>query len=187
MLKEEIRTVIGNRRKFILLRIADIDPETARRLCNIKKGTYNSWLQDSKFVAIYRRRDEFSAQYKQEAIQLLRRDNQLSAVLLEGKIIAQMKEELESGDYLLLRTNLAREVYSKLIADLDYQPQVQNLTWEQRVQQLFVGENKPQLEEGGVIEGEFTPDSEPSPEHQKGEPVKVSEQAAPQVEESIQD
>jgi len=156
MLKEEIKTIIGNRRRFLLLRIADVDPETARKLCNVRKGTYNSWLQDEKFVVLHRRRDEFSANFKVEAIQLLRRDNQLAAVLLEGKIITKMKEEVDSGQYELLRTNLAKEVYSKLIADLDYQPQALSLTWEQRIANLSLGkpEELPESEVPRIIEGE---------------------------------
>lgn len=157
-LKDEVKSIIGNRRRFLLLRICDIDTETARKLCNIKKGTYNSWLQDEKFVALYRRRDEFSGESKQEAIRLLRRDNQLNAVLLEEKILLKMKAEIESGEYSLIRTNLARDVYSKLISDLDYQPQALSLSWEQRLGQLFLPQQEQvqeQLEGAKIIEGQL--------------------------------
>lgn len=152
-LRDEIKTLSGNKRRFFLLRVADMDTHTALSLVGVVRGTYNSWLQSQSFVEIYRRRDEFNSDYKQEAIQLLRRDNQLEAVLLEGKIISKMKEELQSGEYSLIRSHLAREVYSKLISDLDFTPVVQNLTWEQRIQQIF--NNPPnQITEGEVIEGE---------------------------------
>lgn len=189
MLKEEIKAIIGNRRRFLLLRIADIDTETSRKLCGIKKGTYNSWCQDSRFVELYRRRDEFSVNYKQEAIQLLRRDNQLAAVLLESRIIAKMKEELESGAYLepgvnsLLRTNLAKEVYSKLINDLDYQPPNLSLTWEQRVQQLVEGQENPQIEESGAINGEIVSETigESQTEHPQSNLPLESEQTSDEI------
>ena len=148
-LNEELKGIIGRRRKFLLLRIADIDLETARKLCKVPVGTYNSWIKDENFRELYRRRDEFSVSYKIEAIQLLRRTNQLNAVLMEEKVIAKMKEEIESGNYDLIRTNLARAVYDKLMSDLDYRPESLALTWEQRVAQLVTA--LPQQE---IIEGE---------------------------------
>lgn len=170
-LQEELRAVIGNRRRFILLRIVDIDPETARKLCSVSKGTYNSWLKDSRFTSLYRRRDEFSANFKQDAIRLLRRANQLQAVLLEEKIIAKMKEEIESGEYSLIKSLLARDVYSRLISDLDYQPQNLALSWEQRIAQLITGQQPEQLPQGGeVIEAEakvITTDDIEQNQHQK--------------------
>jgi len=154
-LRDEVKTLSGRKRRFFLLRVADMDADTARNLVGVTKGTYNTWLTKQDFVEIYRRRDELSAEYKQEAIQLLRRDNQLEAVLLEGKIIQKMKAELETGEYSLIRSHIAREVYAKLISGLDATPQTQVLSWEQRIQQIF---NNPQvlLPRAGVIDGEYT-------------------------------
>ena len=149
MLRDEIRPLTGNRRRFFLLRIVDMDKKTALNLCNIKGGTYNTWCQDKEFVALYRRRDEFCAEYKQEAIQLLRRDNQLAAVMLETKIVAKMQEEVDSGIYELMRTNIAKSVYERLIADLDVVPQIKNLTWQDRVIQITANPN-PELVEAEV-------------------------------------
>ncbi|MHA2065558.1 MAG: hypothetical protein ACXABY_14380 [Candidatus Thorarchaeota archaeon] len=154
MLRDEIKTITGNKRRFFLLRIADMDTRTALFLCNIRRGTYNTWLLNQEFVELYRRREELSAEYKQEALQLLRRDNQFEAVLLEGKIIKRMKDELESGEYELIRTNLAREVYSRLLSDLDTQPQTKSLTWEQRISQLFITPAQ-EITEGETINGEL--------------------------------
>lgn len=156
-LKEEIKPIIGNRRKFLLLRIADVEVTTAREICGIKKGTYNSWLQDEKFVTLYRRRDEFSSDYKQEAIQLLRRSSQLAATLLEEQIIGKMREEIATGEYVLIKTNLAREVYSKLIADLDILPQSKTITWEERMRGILLP-GQEQLPEG-VVEGQIVEQS----------------------------
>lgn len=166
-LKDEIRNLSGNKRRFFLLRIADLEAEHARQICGIKQGTYNTWLQHEDFVTLYRRRDEFANDYRQEAIQLLRRDNQLEAVLLEGKVLLKMKEELDTGDYNLIRTNLGREVYSKLISELDAVPKVPALSWEQRVGQLNqflinpqqeqISEpiSAPQLDTPNTVEGEI--------------------------------
>jgi len=154
-LREEIKALTGNKRKFLLMRIVDMGVDTALSLCGVKRGTYNSWCQQDTFVALYRRRGEFAGEHKQEAIQLLRRDNQLAAVLLESKILGKIKEEIESGELALTKTNLAREVYSRLMGDLDAQPKVANLTWEQRILNLTAREPVPELSEGEVINGEF--------------------------------
>lgn len=187
-LKEELKAISGRKRRFLLLRIIDVDTEAARQLCGITKGTYNTWLQNEAFVQVYRRRAELSVEYKQEALRMMRRDNQLQAVLLEEKIIKTMKDEIDSGEYVLLKTNLAREVYSKLINDLDYQPQVQNLTWEQRVKNLFVGQPNPQIEGGDVIDGEFTETvSEQENQHSQGDTLTEGEQVSEQAQEESQD
>ena len=174
-LREELRPLTGNKRKFQLLRIVDMDVNTALTLCGVKRGTYNTWLQNDVFVSLYRRRDSFSGEHKQEAIQLLRRDNQLAAVLLESKILAKMKDEIASGELSLVKTNLAREVYSKLMSELDIQPKVQNLTWQQRIDQLNVGTNTPQIAEGEVVNGDFIEATNiQETQHQESHPVKES-------------
>ncbi len=159
-LKDEIQSLHGNRRKFFLMRLADMDTTLARTLTGVTKGTYNTWLQNPAFVEIYRRRDELSHLYKQEAVQMLRRDNQLEAVLLESKILAKLKEELESGEYNLIRSQIAREVYSKLMTELDVVPTTQILSWEQRIGRV-INNNTPEQIEGEVIDGESKEIPEP--------------------------
>jgi len=145
-LYDDIKSLTGIRRKYILLRIAHVDPEAARKLVGIKKGTFNNWSKEEVFVNIHRQIDDFGQEYKQEAIKLLRRDNQLEAVLLEADIISRIKAEIESGNYDLLRTNLAKVVYDKLISDLDFQPKALSLTWQERIGQL--GTQQPEEIEG---------------------------------------
>ncbi len=161
-LKDEIKQLSGNKRRFFLLRIADMDTKAALKIIGVVRGTYNSWLQNPDFVELYHRRDEFNEEYRQEAIKLLRKDNQLEAVLFEGKMIANMKEELDSGEYNLIRTNLAREVYSRLVGDLEAQTQVSLISWEQRLQQIVLAPQQQPL-----IEGENQP--EPHQEETEGE------------------
>lgn len=190
-LREQIKTLSGNKRRFFLLRIADLDTKAARKIVGISSGTYNSWFQNPVFVELYRRRSEFSGEYKQEAIQLLRRDNQLEAVLLEGKILAKMKVELEADEipeHSLIRSNLAREVYSKLISDLDVTPKVQLVSWEQRLLQIF-GAPPEQLPEGRVIDGESSEletDSEQETKSDESQTVQESEQTSNTDEEETQ-
>jgi hypothetical protein len=168
-LKEELKNITGNKRKYLLLRIADMDAKTSRDLTGIEQGTYNSWLQQEEFVAIHRRINDLCSLYSQEAAQLLRRSNQFDAVLLEGKMLKKMKEELDSGEYDFIRTNIAREVYSKLMAELDATPKVLALSWEERMLQITNNINKPAelpAKEQPAIEGVFT-------EHVDNLPVNV--------------
>jgi len=186
-LREELKTISGRKKRFLLLRIIDVETQAARQFCGITKGTYNSWLQNSAFVELYRRRSEFAAEYKQEALQLLRRDNQLQAVFLEEKIIKRMKEEIESGVYELIKTNLAREVYSKLISDLDYSPKSVSLTWEQRIAQLHI-QDVPRVEGGQSIDGEvIIPETASSEETEQAEGkfLTESEQKSPQAQKKV--
>jgi len=180
-LRDEVKILSGNKRKFFLLRVADMDTESARKLAGVKKGTYHTWLQNPDFVALYRRRSEFNAEYKQEAIQLLRRDNQLDAVLLEGQIVTKMKDELNSGEYAILKTNLAREVYGKLISDLDIVPQTPGLTWVDRIAVLM--RTAEQIPQGDVIDGDFKAIGESETQSGQSPTLPQGEQACVEVEE----
>jgi hypothetical protein len=177
-LKEEIKVLNGNKRKFILMRVADMDVNSVRKILGVTTGTYNTWLQNGVFVAIHRK-IAFTSEFKQEAIQMLRRDNQLAAVLLEGQIIGKLKEELESGDYNLLRSQLAREVYSKLISDLDVVKAAPGMTWEQKINIL----NAPALPQGEIINGELITEGNKPKELSEGNPVTECEQTPGEVEE----
>jgi hypothetical protein len=190
-LKSIISPVIGNRRKFLLLRIADMPVAESMSICGVKKATYHSWLQDDVFTAIYRRRDELSNDYKEEAIRLLRRDNQLAAVLLEEQVIATLVAEVQSGTYALAKTPLAKEVYTKLVANLDWQPKtLVNANWESspiynllfKQQQEQIAGSVPALPmtvEGEFIDERFTQaDIGKTPEYQESIPVKVSKQTS---------
>lgn len=187
-LKEELKAISGRKRRFLLLRIIDVGAEAARQLCGVTRGTYNSWLQNDAFVELYRRRVELSVLYKEEALRLIRRDNQLQAVLLEEKIINKMREEIESGNYELIRTNLAREVYSKIIGDLDYQPASLSLTWEQKIQQLRESQEPRQIEGGAVVDGEVVSetDSQQEAEHPQGELPPESKPTCSEVKEKAE-
>jgi hypothetical protein len=186
-LQEAIKKLSGNKRKFLLLRIADMDAQSARKLTGVKIGTYNSWLQQEDFVSLYRQRDVFNAENKQEAIQMLRRDNQLEAVLLEGRIIKEMKAELETKEYNLLRTNLAREVYSKLISDLDATPTTQILSWEQRIANITTVPPQEQVIEGEIIHAISEADSEQETESVESQSVQTGKQAPIQVKEESEE
>lgn len=142
-LQDEIKDLSGAQRRFFLMRVADLSPEAARQMCGVNQGTYNTWLSRStnRFAALYQRRDEFNQLYKQEAIQLLRKDNQLAAVLLEQQILSKLQEEINAGIYDLVRTNIARDVYSKLIDGIDLPNAPKKLTWEQKILELTQNNN----------------------------------------------
>lgn len=183
-LEEQIKTIDGRKRQFFLLRVVGMGTEAARQLCGITQGTYNSWLHNEAFAELYGKRAEFAAEYKQEALRLMRRTNQLQAILLEEKILAKMKDEIDSGEYELLKTNLAREVYSKLISDLDYQPKAVNLTWAQRIQQLLIPREPQQIEGGEVINAEVIVETngEQTNQHPQSDPLTSGKQGSSQAQ-----
>lgn len=162
-LLELIRDLSEHQKQYLIRRIAGINAQVSRELTGITKGTYNTWFHNEKFATLHRQLSDLEYEHKNEAIQILRRNNQLEAVLLESKIIAKMKEEIESGELNLCRTNLAREVYSKLISDLDAVPQVKVMSWQQRVQQIF--QRAP--EQGEIIDGKFEAVSEQENQYQE--------------------
>lgn len=162
-LQAELKGITGNKRHYLLLRIADVDTDMARKLAKVKTNTYNSWCHNPEFVVLHRRVADFTVDYKHEAIRMLRRDNQLDAVLLESMIIKKMKDELDTGVYSIIKTNLARTVYEKLMTDLDSVPAVA-VTWEQRLVNIFGG--VPQ----GVTDGTI-PEANRLPEGQRPEDV----------------
>lgn len=152
-LLEEIGELPTKQKKYLLLRISGIDTSLALSMSKGDRLQYNNWMKNQSFTSIHKRLPELESKYKQEAAQLLRRNNQLEAVLLEGTIVEKMKAEIESGDYDLIRTNLAREVYSKLMAELDQQPKVPTQTWEMKIGQIV---NNPIKELPEVIDLEET-------------------------------
>lgn len=187
MLADEIKGVIGRKKKFLLLRISDLDATVARKICGVSKGTYTSWLRDEGYHGLYDRINEFSINYKQEAVRILRKDNQLAAVLLEEKIINKLTEEVNSGEYQLIKTHLAREVYTKLMGDLDAPAPTTVLTWEQRIQNLSLQNQPPpvQIEGGEVIEGQLSTNRSEKAEHSQGNVLTPNQQILSQIDAEI--
>lgn len=182
-MREEIKVLSGARRKFFLLRVADMDTDVAMKLTGVTRGTYNNWVRSKSFSELYKRRDELSAEYKQEAIQLLRRDTQREAALLESKIVAKMGEELETGEYKLLRTHLGREIYTKLMSDLDATPQIRVESFDERVLTII---SQGQLTEGEAIDAKFETVGQPKTELEEGKSVTKSEQTSDTPEEKVE-
>ena len=166
-LKEIVKPITGNKRILVLMRVAGLDTNLAMGLVGVSRGTYNSWFKNEEFNKIYHQIPDLIASYRDEAVQLLRRNNQLEAVLLEGKMLRKVKEELESGQLAFTRTHLAREVYSKLMTDLDKAPEkVGILSWHERVYQMLPGQKQI---EGGTVDGEFEEVGVSETEHTKSD------------------
>ena len=185
-LSEIVKPLSGNKRQFILMRVSGLDVGVSRDLIGVARSTYDSWFHHEVFVQIHRQLPDLIATHRQEAIQMLRRDNQLEAVLLEGKLIKKMKEEVDSGELKLCKTNLGREVYSKLISELDAPiTAVKQLTYEQRISQFFPQPNE-QLEQGKGehIDGEFKEIGVEQTEHQES---LVAQEGEPTGDEDTQE
>lgn len=171
-----LKVFTGTKRSFILMRIAGLDTDLSMKLTGVSRGTYNSWFKNEEFATVYHQIESLIANHRDDAIQLLRRNNQLEAVLLESKMISKIKDEIEAGHYDFTRTHLAREVYSKLMSELDKAPaSIKRLSWEQRIQQFLPGEQR-QISRGVIIDGEFEEVSEQSSEHSQSKPTQEGEQ-----------
>jgi len=134
-LKEILSPLSPKQRLYILYRICDLDVTTAKSLANVKQSSYNLWCNDhEKFVPIHRMLPRMHV-FKEQAFQMLRRRTQLSAIILEEKIIEKILDEVKRSRYNILKTRIAQSVYDKLINALDIQPQV-HLSWSERAQGL---------------------------------------------------
>jgi len=132
----------GKARQFLVLRISGIDKKTALRMAHGGISDYNRWLIRPDFVEVHRKIQDLFVEHRDEALRMLRKENQLNAALMERELITEMRDELKSGDYHLLKTGIARDLYTRLMSEMDKTPDVQVLTWEQRIQnnQLYTGQ-----------------------------------------------
>jgi hypothetical protein len=191
-LEEILSPIIGNQRKFLLFRIADIDAAQARVLCNVKTSEYNHWFdntdENQDFIRINRQRVALTKHYKKEAIKLLRKSNQIAAILMEEKMIDVMTKELSSRCYDLIKTPIAKDVYSKLVTDLDVSAPPVN-PWQARLQAIIVNNNNqipdqhitPEVINGQHIQANLGQTAECT----EGELLSEGEQECPESEEEI--
>ena len=135
-LDERLSRLKDKKKKFVILRVAGFKLEDALAQAGAKKSAYNRWTRDPVFHDVYKDLGIMQAENKEDAIKALRKENQLAAALLEGEIIVKLREEIQSGELSLAKTNLGREVYNKLMAELDKPPKSVTLTWEE----MLIGE-----------------------------------------------
>jgi hypothetical protein len=167
-LKDTLEGLTGKKRRFLLYRIAGLDRNTAIQVIDVPQGRLNVWLHDQKFVDAHRKIDELGATHRAEAMRAIRRDNQMGAAMLEKEVVDRMREELDTGDYRLVKTNLGKAVYERLMNELDKSPSLQVNTWEQRIALLNSQPENPQLEEGDVIDADYSQaETSQKPEYQE--------------------
>ena len=130
-LQSVLKGIIGKRRRFLLLRLCDVETADARGMCSATVSAYNGWVREERFKLVYQRREELSTTYKKEAMTMMRRENQLAAVMLEEKILKALVVEIDSGNFVLMKTQIAKEVYNKLMADLDITVVPSSMSFEQ--------------------------------------------------------
>jgi hypothetical protein len=138
LLENEIQAFRGPVRIFLLLRISGLSRTETLHIGNIPEPTYDSWLKNPVFRDFNRRVDSMTAEYQRQAILLLRRNNQLKAVLFEGKVLDKMEEEIKNGKYHIIKTEIGKIVYSKLLSELDFTPATNEIkmTWEQKINNI---------------------------------------------------
>jgi hypothetical protein len=192
MLDEDIQPFRGLQRQFLLLRIAGLSRADAFAAGSIKENTYDGWLCEPAFKALYRKVDTYSSEYQKQAIVLLRRSNQLKAVLLENKILDKMEDELKTGKYHIIKTEMGKMVYTRLLNDMDFQPQSETkITWEQRISNIVMQkENQDRIttvtDAIEIVEPEeplkISTTEEPIEEMSDGDPAEVGASTSEQPE-----
>ncbi len=151
-LSDILEGLTGKRRQYLIFLIAGLSQGYAIELTKVNKSSPSFWRrEDEKYAQVESRAELLVNEYQEQAIRLIRRDNQVGAALLERTMIEKIREELDTGDYVLLKTHLAREVYGKLIQNLDQMDSLpQHVTWQQLIamegdiigKQEYAGESK---------------------------------------------
>lgn len=138
-IKETLSSILegltGKRRQYLIFLIAGLSRGLAIDLTKVNKSSPSFWRkEDEKYALVESKAELLVNEYQEQAIKLIRRDNQVGAALLERTMIEKIREELDSGEHVLLRTHLAREVYGKLIQNLDQLDSLpQHITWQQLI------------------------------------------------------
>ena len=179
MLKDILVKLAERQRHFLLLRIVGTGKEAALSALDIPQGTYNRWTNSKNFQAVHSKLNEYAVEYKSEALTLLRDVNYALVVNLEAKMLTKLMEEVDNGVPIFSKTNLAREIYSKLSSEMSTKQEVKiSQTWEQ----LILGE-KQQLPQGdngdNIIEAEISETKELT----QGNAGEDNTQPSPEVEE----
>jgi len=138
-LKDLLKGIAGKQRKYLVLRISGVTKDDALIMLSSDKWGLISWSRNKLFQKVNRKIKVWQTEFKAEAIKMLRRSNQLLATLFEKNVIETIIHEVETGEYRLIKTMLAKEVYSKLINDLDSIPAIQRNSWEQTIGKLSIG------------------------------------------------
>jgi len=152
MLKEILSGIEERPRQFLLLRMIGLDKQSALGSLAIPEGTYKRWVTQKRFQKVYRQIDELGAEYRDDALLMLRDKNYALVVNLEYKMLQKILKEIKEDRPNFARTHLGREIYSRLANEMSTKPEIRSLTWEQ----LILNEgNRPQLQEGEIIDASY--------------------------------
>jgi hypothetical protein len=135
-LVEALKKLKTKRQKsFILLCVAGMSVEEA--LTHHSISSYFRWKRDPQFREVLDNLPELTRDYADEAIGLLRLRNISEILTLEDKVLDIVKEELRTGKYNLLKTHLAREIFSRAKDDKHKAKKEEfKQTWQQRIKEL---------------------------------------------------
>lgn len=169
-LESVVSPLVGEQLRFILFRIVGMSVQQALGASKATQGKYNDWLRrNPEFGLINGYVRDLSKTHRAEAIKLLRRSNQLTAILLEEEIMDRIIREVQSGEYDLIKTSIAKEVYNKLIAVMDATPvfNAREINFIERARGFVQQTGQPARQEvtdngDSAIEGSFREVGEPA-------------------------
>lgn len=105
----------GRKRQYLLLRIAGLDESNSKSELEIATRTLQNWKTEDAFARVEDYLFEWRNRYQVEALELLRQDNRAIGVLIERRTLLRIVDELEEGEYVLLKTRFGRDVYKNLM------------------------------------------------------------------------
>ncbi len=148
-------------RRYILCRMGMMDTQEADSLAGTTAAGRAQWKVNSpRYKELDDNIETLQRDYGDIALKWLKKENQLTAVLLEKKILDKIEQEIDKGEYDLVKTHLAREVFARHTEEIGKALQSVNITWAQiinsSVRPLKEREKIQALKSGlEVIEGEF--------------------------------
>jgi hypothetical protein len=155
-LRDLLKGITGKPRDYLVLRIAGIPKEDALASVNSDKWGLASWNRDRNFYDVHHAVKKWEAEFKSQAIKMMRRSNQLLAAMFERDVILILMTEVATGQHKLIKTQIAKEIYAKLINDLDTTPAVQHNSWEQNIGKIIQGVNNGSTDNGSAESTEDT-------------------------------
>lgn len=123
----------GRKRQYLLLRIAGLTTITARTELGIAERTLQNWKNEEEFALVEDNLYSWRSRYQTEVLDQLRQDNRAIGVLIERRTLLRLAEELDTGDYVLIKTRFGRDVYKNLMAVAGTTEGSNAQTWQQLI------------------------------------------------------
>lgn len=131
-LEEKLDTVQGVKREYLLFKMLGISHDTILKLLDTD-DMLDHWKKDKNFKAVFKTAGKLSRQHKGEVISLVRQGSRQIAIAIERLLLQRVMKEALTGEYLLLKTHVGRDAYSKSIQGAEQTGQESPGLWEEMI------------------------------------------------------